>query len=185
MVREILDEVERTMKKSVEVFKSELATIRSSRASSTLVDGIKVEAYGTQMPIRQMASISVPDPSTIMLQPYDPSILGNIEKAIIESGRDLVPHNDGKTIWIKIPPMSEERRREIIKIVRRKAEDFRVSIRNIRAEARDKAKALKDEGKLSEDVLRRCQDEIQKLTDKYTKEIDTLVGTKEKDIMGE
>ncbi|WP_022852451.1 ribosome recycling factor [Thermodesulfatator atlanticus] len=183
MIKELLDDAKRRMAKSVENFKDEIARIRTGRASVALLDGIKVDYYGTQMPLNQMATISVADARLIVIQPWDVSAIGAIEKAIQRSELGLNPVNDGKVIRISVPPLTEERRKELVKMVRKIAEEARIAVRNIRRDVLDDLKELKKEGEISEDDFYRAQDQLQKITDEYIGKIEKILEQKEKDIM--
>ncbi|GBD04259.1 Ribosome-recycling factor [bacterium HR19] len=179
---QILSESKEEMKKAVEKFEEEIRKIRTGRAHPSLLDGIKVFAYDSEVPLNQLAIISVVSPSELTIEPYDPNIKTAIEKAILQSGRDLIPSSEGKIIRIKIPPLTQETRENLIKLVRKKAEEFKVSIRNIRDKARKEIKDIK--GKISEDKMRKINDEIQKIADEHIKKIDSITQAKEKEIMG-
>jgi len=170
------------MEKAVAALVKELASLRAGRASTGLVERIQAEYYGTLTPINQLAGITVPDARTLLIQPWDKSSISAIEKAIIKSDLGLTPVNDGNVIRISIPPLTEERRAELVKMTRKYGEEAKVAIRNIRRDANDEIKRLEKNG-MPEDESRRHQEDIQKLTDKYTKEIDTLLTNKEKEIM--
>lgn len=181
-VRQVISHCEELMKKTTEKLRSEFSTIRTSRATSTLLDGIKVEAYGSMMPINQLASITVPEPRMIEIKPWDVTQLQAIEKAILKSNLGLTPHNDGKLIRLPIPPLTQERRNELIKMVHKIAEDFKVAIRNERRDAIEKIKKLENDKVISEDLRRKYETDIQKLTDTYIKKIEELLVIKEKEI---
>ncbi len=183
MIKELLDDAKRRMGKSVETFKNEVARVRTGRASVALLDGIKVDYYGTQMPLNQMATITVQDARLIVIQPWDVSAIGAIEKAIQRSELGLNPVNDGKVIRISVPPLTEERRKELVKMVRKMAEEARVAIRNVRRDILDDLKELKKEGEISEDEFYRAQDQLQKITDEYIGKVEKILEQKEKDIM--
>ncbi|NPB09282.1 MAG: ribosome recycling factor [Thermodesulfobacteria bacterium] len=183
MIKDLLEDAKRRMAKSVKNFQAEIAKIRTGRASVALVDSIKVDYYGTVMPLNQMATITVADARLIVIQPWDPSALGAIEKAIQRSDLGLSPTNDGKVIRIAVPPLTEERRKELVKMVRKMAEEARVAVRNIRRDVLDDLKELKKEGEISEDDFYRAQDQLQKITDEYIGKIDQILEEKEKDIM--
>ena len=172
MIKDLLDDAKRRMAKSVEKFKEEIARIRTGRASVALLDGIKVDYYGTEMPLNQMATISVADARLIVIQPWDVSAIGAIEKAIQRSELGLNPVNDGKVIRIAVPPLTEERRKELVKMVRKIAEEARVAVRNIRRDILDDLKELKKEGEISEDDFFRAQEQLQKITDEYIGKIE-------------
>jgi ribosome recycling factor len=171
------------MKKTVEVIRRELAGLRAGRATPALLDKITVNYYGTPTPVNQLATISAPEARLLVVQPWDRSVLPEIEKAILKSDLGINPVNDGNVLRLMIPQLTQERRQELVKQVRKKAEEGRVAIRNIRREANDQLKARQKHENLSEDELRRRQDEVQKLTDKYIKEVDQLAALKEQEIM--
>lgn len=183
MIRDILKDAESHMKKTVEVFKKELASLRTGRASITIFENVKVDYFGSEMPINQLATISAPDATLVVISPFDPSSIGALEKAILASDLGLNPSNDGKVIRVPIPPLTEERRKSLVKKVHEFAEQSKVAIRNIRRDARDQAKELLKEKMISEDDEHRAEEEIQKLTDQYVKEISELADRKEKDIL--
>jgi len=171
------------MEATVEVFKREIASIRTGRASLALLDGITVDYYGNQVPLNQVATLSVPEPRLITIQPWEQKIIPEIEKAIMKSDLGLTPTNDGKTIRLAIPPLTEERRKELVKVVKKRAEESRVALRNIRRDILDEIKKLQKEKSLSEDEVRRWNEEVQKITDTYIKKVDGLLSHKEKEIM--
>jgi len=176
-------DMEKRMQKSIVALKSELATIRTGRANAALLDHVKVPYYGSDVPVSQVGSISVPEPRMLMITPWEKSILGDLEKAILKSDLGLNPTSDGEVIRIVLPELTEERRRDLVKQVKAVGERAKVSIRNIRRDANDAVKKqVKDEG-LPEDESKRLQDEIQKITDKYVAEIDQIVEHKDKDIL--
>ncbi|MFP4006903.1 MAG: ribosome recycling factor [Spirulinaceae cyanobacterium] len=170
------------MQKAVEATQRAFNTIRTGRANSTLLDKVMVEYYGADTPLKSLANISIPDASTLMIQPYDKGSLGVIEKAISLSDVGLTPNNDGNVIRINIPPLTAERRQEFVKLAGKYAEEGKVSIRNIRRDAIDDVRKQEKNSDISEDESRSLQDEIQKLTDKYTDKIDKVLAEKEKDI---
>ncbi|MEM1250838.1 MAG: ribosome recycling factor [Cyanobacteria bacterium P01_H01_bin.21] len=178
-----INDVEQAMQKAVEATKRSFNTIRTGRANASLLDRISVDYYGSPTPLKSMANISTPDPSTLMIQPYDPSILSQIEKAISLSDVGLVPNNDGSVIRLNIPPLTTERRKEFVKQASKYAEEGRVAIRNVRRDGMDFAKKQEKSGDLSEDEARDLQDQVQKLTDQYIKTIDQTLDEKEKEIM--
>ncbi len=171
------------MEATIEVFKKEIASIRTGRASLALLDGITVDYYGNQMPLNQVATLSVPEPRLITIQPWEQKIIPEIEKAIMKSDLGLTPTNDGKTIRLAIPPLTEERRKELVKVVKKRAEESRVALRNIRRDILEEIKKLQKEKSLSEDEIKRWNDEVQKITDTYIKKVDELLSHKEKEIM--
>ena len=183
MIKELLEDAKRRMGKSVETFKKEVARVRTGRASVALLDGIKVDYYGTKMPLNQMATITVQDAHLIVVQPWDLSAIGAIEKAIQRSELGLNPVNDGKIIRISVPPLTEERRKELVKMVRKMAEEARVAVRNVRRDVLDDLKELKKEGEISEDDFYRAQDQLQKITNEFIDKIEKIVEDKEKEIM--
>lgn len=178
----ILDADER-MGKALHSLDKEFAKLRTGRASSTLVDGIKVDYYGTPTPVSQMASVAVPDSRTITIQPWDKGGFAALEKAILKSDLGLTPVNDGKIIRISIPPLTEDRRKDLVKVSRKYAEEAKVAIRNVRRDANDHLKKLEKDKALSEDDLKKAAEEVQKLTDKHVAEIDKKCQGKEKEIM--
>ncbi|MDD2708910.1 MAG: ribosome recycling factor [Verrucomicrobiae bacterium] len=180
---DILLEAEEKMLKSVEVVQHEFSSVRTGRASSALVENITVTAYGVQMNIKQLAGITVPEARLLVIQAFDPSNVQAIEKAIRESKLGISPVVDGKIIRLPIPELSEERRKDLIKVIKKQSEDGRVAIRHLRREALESAKKLQKEGGISEDDLKNAEKEVQKLTDQYTAEIDKVLAAKEKDIM--
>ena len=182
-MKEIQNKLQQQMDKTIEALKHEFATIRAGRANAQMLDKIRVDYYGTPTPINQVGSISVPEPRTLMISPWDKSAMKEIEKAIRNSDLGFNPTNDGEVIRISVPALTEERRKELCKQAKKSAEEFKVRIRNERRDANDKLKKLEKEGEITEDDLKKAQDNVQKMTDKYTKEIDTLLDAKEKDIM--
>lgn len=176
-------EFERKMKKSIEVYEDSLDTIRVGRASAAVLSGVSVDYYGVDTPINQMAEIKVSDAKTLVIMPWDASTLKNIEKAILASDVGITPQNDGKTLRLNFPPLTEERRRELKKKVSGMGEEAKVSIRNIRREGVDKAKDMKKAGEMTEDEQKQSEKLMQELTDKSTKEIDRITADKEKEIM--
>tara|TARA_Y100000996_G_scaffold414631_1_gene406089 strand:+ start:1168 stop:1722 length:555 start_codon:yes stop_codon:yes gene_type:complete len=179
---EIYNNAKAKMIKAVEYCGQELSQIRTGRASTNILDNIKVDYYGTPTPLKNIAHASTPDPQLILVQPFDPTSLEIIEKAIIASDTGLVPNNDGNVIRINVPVLTEERRKELVKGAYKFGEDGKVSIRNIRRDANEQLKKEKDSG-LSEDNFKRALDNIQELTDDYIKKIDDLISSKEKDIL--
>jgi ribosome recycling factor len=183
MTDEILADAEERMKKAVTATKNEFTTIRTGRASIALFDRIMVDYYGTKTPLKQIASISTPESQLAIIQPWDKNALEGIEKAIRQSDLGLNPMNDGNIIRVPFPPLSEERRHELVKVVRKMAEEGRIAIRNIRHRARDDIKELEKEKEISEDEREKAEKKVQELTDKYIKEIDELLSYKEKEIL--
>ncbi len=182
-MKEIQNKLQQQMDKTIDALKHEFSTIRAGRANAQMLDKIRVDYYGTPTPINQVGSISVPEPRTLMINPWDKSAMKEIEKAIRNSDLGFNPTNDGEVIRISVPALTEERRKELCKQAKKASEDFKVRIRNERRDANDKLKKLEKEGEITEDDLKKAQDNVQKLTDKYTKEIDALLELKEKDIM--
>jgi ribosome recycling factor len=178
-----LKEVSAHMDKSVEAIRSELATVRTGKAAPALLDLIKVDAYGSQMPLNQMATISAPEPRLLVVQPYDPSQLGAIDKAIMASDLGLVPNNDGKIIRLPIPPLTEERRKELVRLTHKIAEEGRIAIRNIRHDANKRIHQEQKDGDVSEDEMHRRLKEVQDLTDKHIATIDQMLERKEQEVM--
>jgi ribosome recycling factor len=183
MKDEILSELREKMRSSAEALKREFNKIRTGRASAALLEGIRVNCYETQMPLDQVASISIPEGRLIVIQPWDQSIIGEIEKSILKSELGLTPMNDGKIIRISIPPLTEERRKELVKVAKKMAEDGKISIRNHRREANEMFKELKNEKEISEDEFHRAHDDVQKITDEFIKKIDEITAEKEKEIL--
>ncbi|MEA2101832.1 MAG: ribosome recycling factor [Thermodesulfobacteriota bacterium] len=183
MINELLKDMRKDMDKAVFALKHAFQKIRTGRASIGIMDGIMVDYFGTPTPINQLASLSVPDPRMITVQPWDKGALGPIEKAIFKSELGLTPSNDGKLIRIPIPPLNEERRMELVKKVRKVSEDFKVEIRNNRRDTNAMIKDLEKEKEVSQDEMKKAQDKVQEATDSYTREIDELLKTKEQEIM--
>ncbi len=168
---------------TLEVLKKDFASIRTGRASLALLDGLVVNYYGTQTPLQQLAAMSIPESRQIAIQPWDQKIIPDIEKSILKSDLGLTPMNDGKMIRINIPPLTEERRKQLVKAVKKKAEEAKVSIRNIRRDTNEDLKKLEREKHLSEDEVKKLQVEIQKITDSFIVNVDEILGRKEKEIM--
>ena len=175
--------IEEKMNKTISVLEENLAEIRAGRANPAILNKIKVEYYGTPTPINQVAGISVPEARVILIQPWDASVLKEIEKEILKSDIGINPNNDGKVIRLNFPELNEERRKELVKEVKKLAEEAKVSLRAIRRDGIDEFKTMEKEGLISEDDRRRAEDEIQKVTDKNSEEVDKMVAEKEKDIM--
>jgi ribosome recycling factor len=176
-------EAEEKMAKAVAFLQEEFSGLNTGKASPAMVDKITVDYYGSPTRIQQLGNISIPEPRLIVITPFDPSVLPEINKAILAANIGVTPMNDGRIIRIPIPELSEERRQEMVKIAGRNAEEQRVAIRNVRREANDQAKALEKEGGITEDDLKGTLEEIQKLTDRYVKQVDDALATKEKDIL--
>ncbi len=183
MKEEILSKCRQKMNMSLEALRKEFMRTRTGRASTALLDGIRVNCYGTQMPLDQVASLSVPESRLITINPWDQSIIGEIEKSILRSELGLTPMNDGKIIRISIPLLTEERRKKLAKLAKKMAEEGKISIRGYRREANDLFKELKNEKEISEDEMHRCQDETQEVTNEFIKKIDELTAEKEKEII--
>ncbi len=183
MLEDVYSMVEEEMKKTLDKMKKEFAKIRTGRASPALLDGVKVVYYGVPTPLNQTATISVPEPNLIVIQPWDLSIIADIEKAIQKANLDVTPMNDGKLIRIPIPPLTEETRKEIVKNIKKLAEDYRVSVRNHRRDGIEMAKEMEKNKEISEDDLFRAKDKIQGITDEYIKSIDELLDKKIEEIM--
>ena len=182
-IKEIASDARKRMDSAVEDARKKLATVRTGRASVSLLDNINVEYYGTEMPLNQVATIHAPEPTMLTVQPFDPTQLGNIEKAIRASELGLNPANDGKLIRVPIPPLTEERRKQMVKIVHEIAEEHRTAIRNVRRDANDHIKKLLKDKTISEDVEKDGLDQIQKLTDQHITRINELSEHKEKEVM--
>lgn len=181
--REVLRDAEEKMKKVIIATKREFAAVRTGRASVSLVEGIHIDYYGTPTPLKQLATISTPDVKLIIIQPWDPTTLAEIEKTIQKSTLGVMPTNDGKVIRISIPPLSEERRQELIKITKKMAEDGRVSIRTVRRDANEGLNKLEKNKLATEDEAFKAQEKTQELTDKYIKEIDAILAEKDKELL--
>ena len=180
--RKITDETHRKMTKAIEATKKEFQNIRTGRASIALVEGIQVDYYNTPTPLKGLANISTPDPKTIAIQPWDPSVINEIERSILKSGLGLTPVNDGKIVRMQIPSLTEERREELTKLVRKVAEEGRISIRNARHEAVEQVKKLEKSKAVPEDISHASQKEIQKITDKFIALVDEALKHKEAEI---
>jgi ribosome recycling factor len=179
----IFEELKENMDKAIQGLEKSFSRVRTGRASLSLLDGIKVEYYGTPTPLNQVASLSVPESRMIVISPWDSSVIGAIEKAIQKSDLGLTPSTDGKIIRISIPTLTEERRKELVKVVKKMAEESKIKLRNDRRDANEQLKSLKKDGNISEDDLFKFQDEVQKLTDKYIQKTDGVLASKEKEIM--
>jgi len=183
VINDVLNEAEQKMTKTVEVFRKDLASVRAGRANPAMLDKVMVDYYGTPTPINQLANIAVPEPRLLTIQPWDKSTIKDIEKAILKSDLGITPTNDGVVIRLVVPQLTQERRAEIVKTVKKKAEEAKVAVRNIRREVIDDIKKLEKDKVVSEDEAKKGQDKAQKLTDKYIKEIDSILEKKEKEIM--
>lgn len=178
----VLQETEEQMTKAIQHLDKELHKLRTGKATPQMLEGIRINYYGVQTPIEQTANINTPDPRQIIVQPWDKSIIHDIEKAILAANLGLNPKNEGEVLRIIVPPLTEERRRDLVKKAKSEGENAKVSIRNTRRTSNDMAKSLEKEG-VSEDEVKKLQDEVQKLTDKFIEEVDKIVAQKEKDIM--
>lgn len=183
MIKDLLADCEDKMHKGALAFKKDLATLRAGRATPALLDKISVDYYGVPTPINQMANISAPEPRLLVIQPWDKSVIGELEKAILKSDLGLTPNNDGTVIRINIPQLTQERRNDLVKILKKKTEEAKVVVRNLRRECNDDFKDLEKSGDISEDDHRRAQEDVQKVTDKFIKEIDQISHNKELEIM--
>lgn len=183
MKHPVLDEASKKMDKAVKAYDKELTRVRTGRATPALLEGITVDYYGSQMPINQVASISVPESRQLVIQPWDQNVLPEIEKAILKSELGLTPNNDGKVVRVSIPPLTEERRRELVKLVNKMAEEARVAVRNVRRDYMERLKRMKKDKEISEDEMYKLQDELQKITDDHIETIDGIRADKEKEIM--
>ena len=179
----MLTQYEEKMTKTVENLEGEYATIRAGRANPNILNKIKVEYYGVPTPMQQLANITVPEARTLMIAPWEPSLVKAIEKAILNSDLGLTPNNDGKNIILNFPELTEERRKEIVKDIKKKGENAKVAIRNVRRDANDAIKKMEKAGDISEDELKTNEDKIQKMTDKYVAQVDQEIETKTKEIM--
>lgn len=183
MIKDLLEELRERMKKSVDALQEDLMGIRTGRATPALVEKLPVEYYGTMTPLNQMASIAAPEPRLLVIKPWDPSALADIERAILKSDLGLTPMNDGKLIRLNVPRLTEERRRELVKLVSRRVEEGRIAVRNLRRDALQDLKEFEKEKMISEDEFFRGKDDVQDLTDKFVKEIDAIGERKEEELM--
>jgi len=183
MIEDIYQDTRDRMGKSIDALNNELKRVRTGRASLGILDGMSVDYYGTPTPLNQMASLSVPESRLIMIQPWDVSVIKDIEKAILKSDLGLTPSSDGKLIRISIPPLTEERRKELVKVIQKISEDYKIAVRNIRRDSNEMLKALKKDGDISEDDAFKAQDQVQKITDENIKKIDGVFKNKEKEIL--
>lgn len=182
-IEQIHQDTESRMQKAISSTQQELASIRTGRANPQILDRVMVDYYGTPTPLRQMANISTPDGQTLLIQPYDKTALGEIEKAISKSDLGLTPNNDGANVRLSIPPLTEERRKELVKLVKKYGEEGKVAIRNVRRDATDLIKRLEKEENMPEDEIKRQLDEIQKLTDRYTGQLEKVITEKEQEVL--
>jgi ribosome recycling factor len=184
-VKNIVDDAASNMSKAVDHVQQQLSKVRTGRASAALLDPIKVEYYGEPTPLAQVGSVSVPDARSIVIQPWDRTVLNAIEKAILAANLGITPQSDGQVIRISVPPLTEERRKDIVKQCKKMAEDGKLAVRNIRRDANEELKKAEKTEHFSEDDRKRGEDEIQKHTDRYVKDIDTVLAAKEKEVMEE
>ena len=182
-MKEVIKEVDAKMQKSMDVVMSDFASVRAGRANAAVLDKITVDYYGAPTPLNQVAAISSPDPRSLMIQPWDSTLLKAIEKAIQTSDLGINPQNDGSVIRLTFPQLTEDRRKELVKDIKKMGEECKVAIRSIRRDAMEKFKAMKKNNEITEDDLKDCEDEIQKLTDRFVKEVDGHVAEKEKEIL--
>ncbi|TGB00310.1 ribosome recycling factor [Sporolactobacillus shoreae] len=180
---EVLKEAQERMEKTIKAFRRELVTIRAGRANPSILNKVTVEYYGTETPLKQIASITAPEPRLLLIQPYDRTAMANIERGILKSDLGITPTNDGTVIRIAIPPLTEERRAELVKVVRKFAEEAKVAVRNERREANDQIKKLEKSNELTKDDVREAEDDIQKLTNETIKRVDQITSEKEKEMM--
>jgi ribosome recycling factor len=183
MLKEVLKNTEESMAAAIEHLQHDLSGIRTGKANPALLDSIRVDYFGQQVPLKQVASIAVPDPRLITIQPWDKSVVPEIEKAILGSELGLNPQNDGTIIRLPIPQLTEERRKDLVKAVKRLGEDAKVSLRNIRRNVNEDIKKLEKSHDIGEDEMHSNQEEIQKLTDSYVKQVDEVINAKEKDVL--
>ncbi|OLD35997.1 MAG: ribosome recycling factor, partial [Armatimonadetes bacterium 13_1_40CM_3_65_7] len=183
MINDVIADARARMQKAIEATKHEFASLRTGRASPVLLEQIRVDYYGVPTPITQVATVTVPEPRLLVIHPWDKKMVKDVEKAILKSELGLVPSTDGVLVRVPIPQLTEERRRELVKVGRKHAEEGRVAIRNVRREAKEMIEQLEEDGEVSEDESKRGLDELQKLTDKSIAEIDALLAAKDKEIM--
>ncbi|MBW2566133.1 MAG: ribosome recycling factor [Deltaproteobacteria bacterium] len=183
MIDSVYDDAQDRMADSIDALKNDFKKVRTGRASLALFEGMKISYYGTSTPLNQVASLSIPESRLIVINPWDQSIIGEIEKEILKSELGLTPMNDGKVIRISIPALTEDRRKELVKVVHKIAEEHKVSIRNIRRDSNELLKGLKKDGDISEDDFFRAQDKVQNITDDYIKSVDEICHEKEKEIL--
>ncbi len=183
MIKDVIDDTKDRMAKSRESFEKEIAKVRTGRASQSMLDNVVVDYYGAKTPLPQMATVSVPESRLLTVKPWDVSVIGEVEKAILKANLGLTPSNDGKLIRIAIPPLTEDRRKEIVKGIAKTCEDYKIAIRNIRRDSNDMLKDLQKEGEISEDDSFKGQKQVQDLTDSSISELDTIFAAKEKEIL--
>ena len=183
MVEDVYKDIKERMEKSLENLKGELVKIRTGKATTTLLDGVKVEYYGNMVPLNQVANVGTPDVRLISVQPWEKSMLGEIEKAILKSDLGLTPSNDGNIIRLPIPKLTEERRHELVKLVKKFGEDTKIAVRNVRRDGNDKIKKMEKDSEVTEDDMRRGLDKSQEITDKFIEKVDEIIEIKDKEIM--
>lgn len=183
MIKDIIVKAEDKMKKTISVLKSDFSTLRAGRANPTMLDRIKIDYYGSPCPLSQVANISAPEPRVLVISPWEKSLIKEIEKAILVSDLGINPSNDGSVIRLVVPELTEETRKNLVKVVKKTGEEAKVALRSIRRDANDKIKALKKDGDITEDELKNAEEKVQKIIDVYVKEVDSLVTAKEKEIM--
>ena len=183
MIDEIYEDTRESMGKTITSLQNDFKRVRTGRASVSLLDAIRVDYYGTQTPLNQMATLAAPESRLITIQPWDTSVIKNIEKALLKSDLGLTPSSDGKIIRISIPPLTEERRKELVKQINKMSEDHKIALRNIRRDANDMLKGLKKDGDISEDDAFKAQDEVQKITDDHIRRVEEVTKEKEKEIL--
>lgn len=183
MIKDIIAKSEEKMSKTIAVLKSDLSTLRAGRANPTMLDRVKVDYYGSLCPLSQVANISAPEPRVLVISPWEKSLIKEIEKAILTSDLGINPSNDGSVIRLVVPELTEETRKNLVKVVKKTGEEAKVALRSIRRDANDKIKALKKDGEITEDELKTGEDKVQKIVDTFVKEVDTIVTAKEKEIM--
>ncbi len=183
MYDDILKKTRSGMDKAIDALKKEFSKVRTGRASTALLDEVRIDYYGTPTPLNQVGSLTVPEPRMIIIQPWEKNLIPEIEKAILKSDLGLNPSSDGQVIRIAIPPLTEERRKEMVKLVKRMGEDARIAIRNVRRDGNDALKKMEKEKEISEDDLKRGEKDIQDLTDQYVKKVDELISFKETEVM--
>ena len=176
-------EVKKHMEDALDAIRREFSTVRTGKATPALLDTVRVDAYSSSLPLNQVATVSTPESSLIVVQPFDPSLIGEIERGILQADLGLNPSNDGQVVRVPVPPLNEERRKEYVRLLHKMAEEGRVSVRHARKEGNDRAKSRMKTGELSDDEGHRQMEEIQRLTDEYTKEIDALIASKEEEVM--
>lgn len=180
----VINEAKTKMAQSIEVLKKDYSTMRTSRATPSLLSRIMVSQYGQETPLQHVASVSAPDPKSLVIQAWDKTLLGEIEKAIQKSDLGLNPMNDGNLIRLPIPPLTEERRNDLVKNAKKKAEEYRIAVRNVRREANDTLKALEKKGEITQDDIKKALERVQKLTDEYVEMINSVLSSKENEILG-